>query len=187
MSRSSRPAMASVESYFEHYSRLNAKISKEQARQALNAADIPIKIGLIANLIFATVEEKYAIFAADSLSEKLELLLAYFVRAEKLAELENRINQKVKESIDKGQQEYYLREKIKVINEELGDSEDKTVEIQEINEKIAQLDLPPEVEEKLHKEVKRLNRTMVASPGLCGDPQLFGLGAGSAVGHLYQR
>lgn len=158
------PAMASVESYFEHYSRLNAKISKEQARQALNAADIPIKIGLIANLIFATVEEKYAIFAADSLSEKLELLLAYFVRAEKLAELENRINQKVKESIDKGQQEYYLREKIKVINEELGDSEDKTVEIQEINEKIAQLDLPPEVEEKLHKEVKRLNRTMVASP-----------------------
>ena len=156
--------MASVESYFEHYSRLNAKISKEQARQALNAADIPIKIGLIANLIFATVEEKYAIFAADSLSEKLELLLAYFVRAEKLAELENRINQKVKESIDKGQQEYYLREKIKVINEELGDSEDKTVEIQEINEKIAQLDLPPEVEEKLHKEVKRLNRTMVASP-----------------------
>ena len=110
------------------------------------------------------MEEKYAIFAADSLSEKLELLLAYFVRAEKLAELENRINQKVKESIDKGQQEYYLREKIKVINEELGDSEDKTVEIQEINEKIAQLDLPPEVEEKLHKEVKRLNRTMVASP-----------------------
>ena len=60
------PAMASVESYFEHYSRLNAKISKEQARQALNAADIPIKIGLIANLIFATVEEKYAIFAAIS-------------------------------------------------------------------------------------------------------------------------
>ena len=44
------------------------------------------------------------------------------MRAEKLAELENRINQKVKESIDKGQQEYYLREKIKVINEELGDS-----------------------------------------------------------------
>lgn len=158
------PAMASVESYFEHYSRLNAKISKEQARQALNTQDVAVKVNLIAGLIFATVEEKYAIFAADSLSAKLELLLAYFVRAEKLAELENRINQKVKESIDKGQQEYYLREKIKVINEELGDSEDKAVEIQEINEKIAQLDLPTEVEEKLHKEVKRLNRTMVASP-----------------------
>ncbi len=158
------PAMASVESYFEHYSRINTKISKEQARQALNTQDIAVKVNLIAGLIFATVEEKYAIFAAESLSEKLELLLAYFVRAEKLAELENRINQKVKESIDKGQQEYYLREKIKVINEELGDSEDKAVEIQEINEKIAQLALPTEVEEKLRKEVKRLNRTMVASP-----------------------
>ena len=46
----------------------------------------------------------------------------------------------------------------------MGDSEDKAVEIQEINEKIAQLALPTEVEEKLRKEVKRLNRTMVASP-----------------------
>lgn len=158
------PAMSSVESYFEHYCRLNNKITKEQARAVLNTGDVEIKVNLIANLIFAPVNEKYEIFAADNLSEKLELLLGYFVKAEKLAELENRINQKVKESIDKGQQEYYLREKIKVINEELGDSEDKTVEIQEINEKIEKLDLPAEVEEKLRKEVKRLNRTMVASP-----------------------
>ena len=158
------PAMASVENYFERHVQMNSKITKEQARMVSRAQDIPVKISLIANLIPALVSDKYEIFAANTLSAKLELLLEYFVKAEKLAELESQINRKVKESIDKGQQEYYLREKIKVINEELGDSEDKAVEIQEIREKIAKAIMPGEVKEKLEKEVKRLNRTIVSSP-----------------------
>ena len=158
------PAMASVENYFERHVQMNSKITKEQARMVSRAQDIPVKISLIANLIPALVSDKYEIFAANTLSAKLELLLEYFVKAEKLAELESQINRKVKESIDKGQQEYYLREKIKVINEELGDSEDKAVEIQEIREKIAKAIMPEEVKEKLEKEVKRLNRTIVSSP-----------------------
>ena len=158
------PAMASVENYFERHVQMNSKITKEQARLVSRTQDIAVKIGLIANLIPASVADKYDIFAAETLSVKLELLLEYFAKAEKLAELESQINRKVKESIDKGQQEYYLREKIKVINEELGDSEDKIVEIQEIREKIAKAIMPEEVKEKLEKEVKRLNRTIVSSP-----------------------
>ena len=158
------PAMASVENYFERHVQMNSKITREQARMVSRTQDIAVKIGLIANLIPASVADKYDIFAAETLSVKLELLLEYFAKAEKLAELESQINRKVKESIDKGQQEYYLREKIKVINEELGDSEDKIVEIQEIREKIAKAIMPEEVKEKLEKEVKRLNRTIVSSP-----------------------
>ena len=158
------PAMASVENYFERHVQMNSKITREQARMVSRTQDIAVKIGLIANLIPASVADKYDIFAAETLSAKLELLLEYFAKAEKLAELESQINRKVKESIDKGQQEYYLREKIKVINEELGDSEDKIVEIQEIREKIAKAIMPEEVKEKLEKEVKRLNRTIVSSP-----------------------
>ena len=102
------PAMASVENYFERHVQMNSKITKEQARMVSRAQDIPVKISLIANLIPALVSDKYEIFAANTLSAKLELLLEYFVKAEKLAELESQINRKVKESIDKGQQEYYL-------------------------------------------------------------------------------
>ena len=70
--------------------------------------------------------------------------------------LEKDIYDRVKESIDKNQREYYLREQMRVIQEELGESDNPVDEAQQYFEKIDQLALPDEAREKLYKEADRL-------------------------------
>ncbi len=71
--------------------------------------------------------------------------------------LENQIQDQTQQNIDKGQRDYYLREQMKVIRSELGESDDEA-EIEEYHEKIAKLSLPDEIVQKLHKELQRLSK-----------------------------
>ncbi len=70
--------------------------------------------------------------------------------------IEKRINQKVRKQMEKAQKEYYLSEKIKAINDELGQSEDRAAEIQELKKKIETCGMPEEVQKKALHELKRL-------------------------------
>jgi ATP-dependent Lon protease len=70
--------------------------------------------------------------------------------------IEKRINQKVRKQMEKAQKEYYLSEKIKAINDELGQSEDRAAEIQEMKKKIEASGMPEEVKKKALHELKRL-------------------------------
>lgn len=72
--------------------------------------------------------------------------------------IENEINVLVQSQMNKTQRDYYLREKIKVIQDELGDGENIQAEVDDLREKIAEKNLPKEVEEKALKEVKRLSQ-----------------------------
>ena len=73
-------------------------------------------------------------------------------------ELERKINIRVRKAMEKTQKEYYLREQMKAIQKELGDKDDRAGEVEELREKIAQINLPEEVEEKALKEVERLEK-----------------------------
>ena len=77
--------------------------------------------------------------------------------------MEAEISNKVKEQIDENQREYYLREQMKAISEELGESDNPQDEAQEFKQKILELQLIPEVEEKLLKECDRLFKMPVGS------------------------
>lgn len=74
-----------------------------------------------------------------------------------IANLEAKLNKEVRGKMDKQQREYYLREKIKAIHEELGDKVDKDTEVQELRDKIKKMGLDKEIEEALLKEVDRLD------------------------------
>ena len=74
-----------------------------------------------------------------------------------IANLESKLNMEVRGKMDQQQKEYYLREKIKAIHEELGDKVDKDTEVQELRDKIKKMKLDEDIEKALLKEVDRLD------------------------------
>ncbi|MCA1554136.1 MAG: endopeptidase La, partial [Chloroflexi bacterium] len=82
----------------------------------------------------------------------------------RVMELEHKIHERVHEEMDKSQREYFLREQLRVIQNELGESSTQFGELSELREKLAQVELPPEVRRKADKELERLTLMPPASP-----------------------
>jgi len=93
-------------------------------------------------------------------SDRLKVLCEIIVEENEIALVEKELSHKVKESIDKGQREYYLREKLKAIQSELGNDEDVETESGEWLEKLDELKLDKKVDEKIRKEIKRFSTMM---------------------------
>ncbi|MBE6561716.1 MAG: AAA family ATPase, partial [Ruminococcaceae bacterium] len=122
--------------------------------------------GLLADFVAANVlvriEDKQAILEAFEPLKRLEKLAVLLDSEAELLQAEAMIHQKVREQIDEHQRDYYLREQMKVIQGELG--MDTGDEVEEYYSKIEARKLPKEIEEKLLKEVARLNKTQYGSP-----------------------
>ena len=97
-------------------------------------------------------------------AKRLEKLCVLLERECRLMEIEDDINEKVQEQLDKNQREYYLREQMKIISTELGDGVAPEEEVQQFRDKILALQLPEEAEKKLLRECDRLERTSPQSP-----------------------
>ncbi|MGN1195145.1 MAG: endopeptidase La [Acutalibacteraceae bacterium] len=95
---------------------------------------------------------------------RLEKLCAILSRETELSLIEEDIEQKVQARLDKSQHEYYLREQIKVISEELGEGDDTVSEAEKYKQKILNLSLDEEIEKKLIKECDRLSKLQGSSP-----------------------
>ncbi len=122
--------------------------------------------GLLADLIASNVlmrlEDKQAILEIFDPLKRLEKVAVLLDKEAEILQMEAKIHQKVREQIDDNQRDYYLREQMKVIQNELGG--DIGDEVEEYYAKIERADPPAEVREKLLKEVARLNKTSFGSP-----------------------
>jgi len=122
--------------------------------------------GLMADFVAANVlvrfEDKQRILETYEPLRRLETLAVLLDSEAELLQTEAHIHQRVREQIDENQRDYYLREQMKVIQGELG--MDTGDEVEEYYAKIAKLQLPSEIDEKLRKEVARLNKTQFGSP-----------------------
>ncbi|MEG0457376.1 MAG: endopeptidase La, partial [Oscillospiraceae bacterium] len=112
----------------------------------------------IAGNLMLTVEQKQFILEQKNYIARLEGLLEILCEENEILLLEKEINDKVKEKIDDNQREYYLREQIKVISEELGEEEDTFIEAQKYKEQILSLKLCEDSEIKLLKECDKLSK-----------------------------
>ena len=101
------------------------------------------------------------ILEEDDTLIRLELFRDLLTREIEIAKIEKKISEKVKESIDKGQKDYLLREQLKAIHNELGDDEE---EYESLKRRITEKHLPKEVEEKALKELSRLDKINPSSP-----------------------
>ena len=105
----------------------------------------------------------------DDLNKRMQTLLNDLEFAKKINEIENKINESVKQSIDESQKEYYLREKMRAIQTELGDKAKRDSEIEEMRKKILASKMPKKIEEKALDELRRYQET----PAMMADSQIL--------------
>lgn len=111
---------------------------------------------LISSYVLVKQEDKQDILQTLNLKERMEKLIFYVKQEIEVAKIEKRIGTKVKKKLDKGQREYYLREQIKVIQEELGEVDDNKKAIIEFEKTIEEKKLPNQVKEKAQYEISKL-------------------------------
>ena len=148
----------SLKDCFEEYLSYSPQISKDVIYNIVSS-DSPLFLSeyMPANLLLK-YEDKQTILNESSLLGRLEKLLMLLRQECQVLEIERDLDDKVNASLDKGQREYYLREQMHIISEELGDSEDTRAEADTYRQKVLALKLDEESTEKLLKECDRLAR-----------------------------
>lgn len=128
--------------------------------QGMSASALADTIGQYINVELKT---KQAILAECDINKRLLLVLASMEEEKTINEIEEKINLKVKESIDENQREYYLREKLRAIKEELGDTPSKEDDTDYIREEIQSKPYPQHIKDKIEEELKRYDMMPPAS------------------------
>ena len=148
----------SLKDCFEEYLSYSPQISKDIIYNIVSS-DSPLFLSeyMPANLLLK-YEDKQTILNESSLLSRLEKLLMLLRQECQVLEIERDLDDKVNASLDKGQREYYLREQMHIISEELGDAEDTRAEAEKYAQKIQDLHLDAASEEKLLKECERLGK-----------------------------
>lgn len=145
-------------SRFEQYLKLNNKLPSEMMLSIKNIEKPDKLADIIASNLILKVKEKQNLLETVDPLERLEKLIVIFKKEISILELEKKIQEKVEVNLENFQKDYYLKEQLKEIQNELGDTEKNISEADEFQEKIFSLKLSKEVEEKCIKEAKRLEK-----------------------------
>ena len=154
----------SAQEAFITYAALLPQMASDVMMKVMSGGDLGELSDYIAQNTQMSFDKKQLLLETQDPRRRMELLLRMLTQETDILQLEQDIQDKVKVQMDKGQRDYYLREQIKAINEELGEGEDALSEAQEYLAKIAEKHLPQEVEDKLIKEAKRLGKMQSSSP-----------------------
>ncbi len=144
---------------FEKYVKLNKRIPPETLMSIINIENPGRLADLIASYLTLKVDEKQAVLEALTIQKRLSKLSGFLDKEIEVLEVEKKLQGKVRRQIEKVQKEYYLKEKLRAIQDELGE-EDEGVppEIAEYRKKIEKTKLPPDVKERAAKELERLSK-----------------------------
>ncbi|SDO99026.1 endopeptidase La [Selenomonas ruminantium] len=140
---------------FEEWVRLSKKIPPETLVSVAIIDDAGRLADLIASHLNLKVETRQELLAAIDVKERLEKLYAVLTREMEILQMEHKIGKQVRKQMDKIQKDYYLREQIKAIRQELGDSNKS--EIDEARKKLQEGNYPEFVQKAVEKELNRLD------------------------------
>jgi ATP-dependent Lon protease len=113
---------------------------------------------MIASSINATADEKQKVLDLQPVADRLKEVTRIVNKQLEILELGKKIQDQVKEDMDKKQREYYLREQLKAIKTELGEKDEATAEVETYRTKVSEADLPPEAAKEAERELDRLGR-----------------------------
>ncbi len=150
--------MRSLVNQFEQYVKLSKRIPPETMVSVMNLEDPGRLADIVASHLSLRIEEKQEILETIDIVKRLEKLYDSLSKELEIIELERKISVRVRKQMEKTQKEYYLREQMKAIQKELGEKDEKLAESEEYREKIATAKLPKDVEEKMIKELERLEK-----------------------------
>ena len=139
------------------------KSSKKIPADAMVSVSIIDDAGRLADMIAGHInlklDDRQAILESIDVKERLEKLYGFLKREKDILDIERKIGTRVRRQIEKVQKEYYLREKVKAIHNELGDQNGILGDIEEYKERLSEGHFPDEVVKTVEKELKRLERT----------------------------
>jgi ATP-dependent Lon protease len=152
----SEQAMTRVVSLFEQYIKLSNNLQYDAMVAAVRVDDPSRLADTIAAHLQVGIEEKQNLLEIVAPMERLSRIIAVLEAEVDKLQVDRRIQSRVKKQMEKAQKEYYLNEKMKAIQRELGRKDEKGSETDELKKKIEQARMPEEVEKKALDELKRL-------------------------------
>ncbi len=145
-----------VRNEFEHYSTYVSKLSNDVIAKALSIKNAGKLADYICSNTFIDYREKQEVLETNDHVERLSKLLLFLKKENSMLELEQEIQDKVQSAIDKNQKEYFLREEMKVITDELGEVDNPVEEADEYKQKVEKIICSSEIKDKLLKECDKL-------------------------------
>ncbi|WP_010651067.1 endopeptidase La [Oceanobacillus massiliensis] len=150
--------MRSLLGQFKQYIKLSRKVTQETYETVEDIDEAGRLADIISSHLTLKVKDKQEILESINVPERIKLLIKLISNEKKVLDLEKKIGQRVKTSMEKTQKEYYLREQLKAIQKELGERDGKTSEVDQLREKIEQSDMPENVMEVALKELGRYEK-----------------------------
>lgn len=141
---------------FEEYAKINVKISPDTIFTVMSVNKPGEMADLIASNIQLKIDDKQEILSRFDPEERLISMIHILKKESEILNIQRSIQVKVKENIDQTQKEYYLREQLKVIQDELGDKDGIKGEVNEYKRRLKEIKAPAEVSEKVQKELDRM-------------------------------
>jgi ATP-dependent Lon protease len=150
--------MRSVLKQFEQYIKLSKKITAETLATVQDIEEPGRLADVIASHLALKIKDKQEILETLHVRKRLKKILDILSNEKEVLELERKIGQRVKKSMEKTQKEYYLREQMKAIQKELGDKEGRGGEVEELREKLNEAGVPDRIRTKVEKELDRYEK-----------------------------
>ena len=156
-SKESEALRASLLSVFSKIVALVPYLPEELEMAAANVEEPGPLTFLIASTMRIKAEDKQALLEEDDVEARMRKLIGILTRELDVLELGSKIQSDVRGEIDKSQREYFLRQQLRAIQQELGETDDQEAEINELRQKVEELALPEEADKAARRELDRLS------------------------------
>ncbi|WP_368974262.1 endopeptidase La [Caldifermentibacillus hisashii] len=143
---------------FEQYIKMSKKVSAETFASVQDIEEPGRLADIVASYLPLKLKDKQDLLEKVNVKDRMNAIITFLNNEKEVIQLERKIGQRVKQSMERTQKEYYLREQMKAIQKELGDKEGKSSEIEILKEKIEKAGMPDHVFEAAMKELDRYEK-----------------------------
>ena len=155
--------MRTLINYFEKYAKISNKITNETIESVVDIEEPGRLTDVISSHLPLKIAEKQEILSIFNIKKRLDFLIIRLHDEQEVMALEKKINTKVKQAMERTQKEYFLREQMKAIQQELGDRDGKTGEVSDLRQRIQTSGMPESTANVALKELDRYEKLPAAS------------------------
>ena len=156
--------MRAVLALFEKVVELSHDVPEDAYVAAMNAEEPGLLADLITSILSMGISERQELLEIGDCTVRLQKLSILLAQELDVLELENHIQSQVQQEVDRSQREYFLREQMRVIQNELGEADPFVQEINDLRSRIKEAELPDQVREKAERDLSRLSSMPSAAP-----------------------
>ncbi|MCA0969902.1 endopeptidase La [Halobacillus litoralis] len=155
--------MRTLLNQFEQYVKVSKKVSQETFNTVSDIDEPSHLADIVTSHLPIKLKDKQKILEMENVKKRIQKLIELIGNEREVLQIEQKIGQRVKKSMEKTQKEYYLREQMKAIQNELGDKDGKSGEVAQLKEKIEKAQMPERVEKVAYKELGRYEKVPQSS------------------------